>query len=51
MIPFNPGPACQGCGRELAEGESVWADDWTVITPEGPRRETRYMCDDCAEDE
>ena len=40
-------PACHTCKRSLAMDESAWASDWTVITPDGPRLETRYACDDC----
>ena len=39
---------CHQCDRPLAEGESAWADDWHVVTPEGAHFETRYTCDDCA---
>ena len=44
--PMTP-PACHTCKRSLAMDESAWASDWTVITPDGPRLETRYACDDC----
>lgn len=42
-------PNCRGCGRTLLVGEEAWADDWTVITPGGAYRETRFTCDDCQE--
>lgn len=38
---------CHKCGHVFAEGESAWADDWTVINERGARTETRYLCDDC----
>lgn len=42
-------PRCSMCGREFAEGESGWVEDWTVIGDDhrSARRETRYTCDDC----
>jgi predicted RNA-binding Zn-ribbon protein involved in translation (DUF1610 family) len=40
-------PSCHTCKRSLAMDESAWASDWTVVTPDGPRMETRYTCDDC----
>ena len=41
-------PSCHTCGRTLAAGESAYADDWKVVTPEGVRAETRYTCEGCA---
>ena len=40
---------CCACKRELREGESAWASDWTVISEDyrSARRETRYTCEDC----
>lgn len=46
---------CMVCGRSLAEGESAWASDWTVIdvtgTTAATRFVTRYTCDDCEADQ
>jgi hypothetical protein len=41
-------PTCHTCDRTLLVGENAWADDWTVITTDGARTETRYTCDTCA---
>ena len=41
-------PTCHTCRRTLAVGESAYADDWKVVTPEGVRSETRYTCEGCA---
>jgi hypothetical protein len=40
---------CSKCSRVLTDGESAWADDWTVLDPSTgrARREVRYTCDDC----
>jgi hypothetical protein len=40
-------PNCHTCKRSLVMDEGAWARDWTVITEDGPRMETRYTCDDC----
>jgi hypothetical protein len=40
-------PTCRTCTRPLAVGEDVWAEDWTVITPDGARNEVRYQCEGC----
>ena len=42
--------ACHNCKRTLTVGESAWASDWVVVTPDGPRMQTRYHCDDCEAD-
>lgn len=44
----TPAVRCVGCGRSLRDGETAWAGDWYVITPDGVRLETRYTCDTCA---
>ncbi len=38
---------CHACKRELHDGESAWASDWTVLLDGAPRTEVRYTCDDC----
>jgi hypothetical protein len=42
---------CFLCAREIHEGESAWASDWTVLDVSGQearwRREVRYACDEC----
>ena len=38
---------CFTCERALAEGESAWASDWTVIEGDYACAVTRYTCDDC----
>lgn len=39
---------CHDCGRLIANGESAWARDWTVIDDaSNVRTETRHTCDDC----
>lgn len=40
-------PTCHTCHRPLAEGESAWASDWTVIDGCTLRYEVRHTCDDC----
>jgi hypothetical protein len=47
LIALAPPPVCQTCKRDLLDGEEAWADDWTVIGPEGVRTETRYTCNTC----
>jgi hypothetical protein len=40
---------CHTCKRVLSEGESAWADDWTVLDPATgrARKEVRFTCDQC----
>lgn len=43
--------ACRSCNRQLQEGESAWAEDWTVLDVSGSeaswRTEVRYTCEGC----
>lgn len=42
---------CRRCDRTLNEGDTAWAEDWTVIDVNGTRAENRtevrYVCDPC----
>ncbi len=44
-------PKCASCGREFAEGESGYVEDWKALDTRGNRAtwriEQRYTCDDC----
>ena len=40
-------PDCSECGRNLRVSEEAWAEDWTIIDPDGATVKTLYTCFDC----